>query len=333
MKELKKAWKQNEFHKCYLFYGTETYLIQNYEEALKQALLPPGTETMNFDLLEGKQATANAIMDIAETLPFLNEKRLIVIHNSEFFQRNGRKTEGETLVEFIKKIPESTCILFVEEKAEKIGKLYKAIAKEGKAVEFQPLAEKDMIVWLQRLAKQGGLTLSSPTAVYLLRLADTGMAHLQGEMEKLIAYKDGTGEITTEDIDAVCTVSLEAKVFDMIRAMGEKKPERAVSIYENLLSLKESPFMILSLITRQFRMILCSSLFAAEGMPPTEIAKRLEVRNFAVKEYLRQSRSFALPVLKQALRDCLQTDLDIKNGRMADALAVELLLIRYSSLA
>ena len=47
MKELKKQWKEHQFHKCYLFYGTETYLMKNYEEALVQALLPPGTESMN----------------------------------------------------------------------------------------------------------------------------------------------------------------------------------------------------------------------------------------------------------------------------------------------
>ena len=48
MKELKKQWKEHQFHKCYLFYGTETYLMKNYEEALVQALLPPGTESMNY---------------------------------------------------------------------------------------------------------------------------------------------------------------------------------------------------------------------------------------------------------------------------------------------
>ena len=113
MKELKKQWKEHQFHKCYLFYGTETYLMKNYEEALVQALLPPGTESMNSDILEGKKATAATIMDAAETLPFLNDKRLVLIRNSEFFHRNGRKEEGERLVECLNDSPESTGILIV----------------------------------------------------------------------------------------------------------------------------------------------------------------------------------------------------------------------------
>ena len=83
MKELKKQWKEHQFHKCYLFYGTETYLMKNYEEALVQALLPPGTESMNSDILEGKKATAATIMDAAETLPFLNDKRLVLIFEGQ----------------------------------------------------------------------------------------------------------------------------------------------------------------------------------------------------------------------------------------------------------
>lgn len=331
MKELKKQWKANEFATCYLFYGTETYLIKHYEDVLRQSILPSGMEDMNFDELEGNRATAAAIRDAAETLPFLNDKRLVIVRNSAFFRKNGRKEEGERLLEWVKDIPESTCLVFMEEKVEKTGKLYKAIAKVGQAVEFQPLAEKDIILWLQKTAKAGGVQLSSTAAVSLLRMTDNSMENLQREMDKLIAYKDGTGEITTKDMEAVCSVSLEARVFDLIRAVGEKNTEKAVSLYRNLLAMKESPFMVLSLVIRQFRMILGTMLLSETGADQKEIAKKLEVRDFAVREYLQHSRQFSKKDVKEALVDCLQTDLDIKNGRMAEDLAVELLLIQYSS--
>ena len=89
--------------------------------------------------------------------------------------------------------------------------------------------------------------------------------------------------------------------------------------------------MILSLMTRQFRMILGAKLLSEAGISNGEIATRLEVRDFAVREYLRQATYFSKEQLEQAMSDCLQTDLDIKSGRIAETLAVELLLIRYSS--
>ena len=109
MKTLKKNWKNHEFSRCYLFFGEETYLIREYEAALRKAILPDGAEMMNEDSFEEKRATAAAIMDAAETLPFLNDKRLVIVRNSAFFQKGGRKEEGEKLKAFLSNLPETIC--------------------------------------------------------------------------------------------------------------------------------------------------------------------------------------------------------------------------------
>ena len=89
--------------------------------------------------------------------------------------------------------------------------------------------------------------------------------------------------------------------------------------------------MVLSLITRQFRFILESKLFSDSGMTNETIAAKLEIRDFAVKEYLRQSKRFPAGVWKEALRDCLETDLNIKLGKAAEETAVELLIMKYAA--
>ena len=331
MKELKKQWKSGEFGRCYLFYGAETYLLKEYETALTKAILPDGAEMMNHDIFEEKRATAAAIMDAAETLPFLNDKRLVTIRNSEFFQKSGRKEEGEKIKEYLADLPESVCILFVEDKVEKTSALYKAVAKHGQAVEFKKLTEKDLGTWIKKMCRDNGVQMSESVLGLFLQTVDHDMENIEGELMKLIAYKGDEAEIKAEDIRAVCTVSLEARVFDLVKAVAEKRPEKAVQIYRTLLSLKESPYMVLSLITRQFRFILESKLFSDSGMTNETIAAKLEIRDFAVKEYLRQSKRFPAGVWKEALRDCLETDLNIKLGKAAEETAVELLIMKYAA--
>ena len=330
MKTLKKDWKNNRFSRCYLFYGAESYLIREYEAALTKAILPAGTELMNHDIFEEKRATAAAIMDAAETLPFLNEKRLVTVRNSEFFQKAGRKEEGEKLKDFLADLPETVCLLFIEEKAEKTNGLYKAVAKVGQAVEFKKPAEKDLGTWVKKRCKENGKEMSESVWNLFLQTVDHDMEHIDGELQKLFAYKGEETEIKAEDIRAVCTVSLEARVFDLVKAVAEKRPAKAIQIYRTLLSLKESPYMVLSLITRQFRLILETLLLSESGMTNDAIAAKLEIRDFAVREYLRQSKRFPAAGWKNALRDCLQTDLDIKSGKAAEEGAVELLIMRYS---
>ena len=332
MKELKKQWKNGEFGRCYLFFGAETYLLKDYETALEKALLPEGTEMMNHDIFEEKRATAAAIMDAAETFPFLNETRLVTVKNSEFFQKGGRKEEGEKLKEFLADIPESTCLLFIEEKVEKTSALYKAVVKHGQAVEFKKLTEKDLGAWIKKLCKDNQKQMSESVLGLFLQTVDHDMENMEGELLKLIAYKGEESEIKAEDIRAVCTVSLEARVFDLVKAVAEKRPEKAVQIYRTLLSMKESPYMVLSLITRQFRFILETKLLSESGMTNETIAAKLEIRDFAVKEYLRQSKRFSARVWKDAMKDCLETDLNIKSGKAAEETAVELLIVKYATM-
>lgn len=72
-------------------------------------------------------------MDAAETLPFLNDKRLVIVRNSAFFQKGGRKEEGEKLKAFLSNLPNGLP-LFIEEKVEKNNAAYKAVVKNGQAV-------------------------------------------------------------------------------------------------------------------------------------------------------------------------------------------------------
>ncbi len=333
MKELKKQWKNGEFKGCYLFYGPETYLIKNYEKALTDALLPPGAEMMNHDIFQEKRATAGAILDAAQTLPFLNEKRMITVRNSGFFQKGATKDEGEKLVEYIGQLPESVCILFIEEKAEKSNRLYKAVVKNGEAIEFKTPGEKELATWIKKECSKNGVTIEGSGVQFFLQMIENDMESIERELQKLLAYKGNNGIVGINDIKEICTPSLEAKVFDLVRAVAEEKPEKALSIYRNLLLLKESPYMVLSLITRQFRMILLSSLLSEDGIPNPQIAEKLEIREFAVKEYIRQAKRFSKEEWQIALEDCLKTDLDIKMGRAAEEGAVELLIMKYSSKA
>ncbi|WMI80177.1 DNA polymerase III subunit delta [Anaerotignum sp. MB30-C6] len=331
MKELKKQWKNGEFKGCYLFYGPETFLIKNYEKALMDAILPSGSEMMNHDIFEEKRATAGGIMDAAQTLPFLNEKRLVTVKHSGFFQKGNTKEEGEKLVDYLGQLPESSCILFIEEKVEKNTRLYKAVVKNGETVEFKTPGEKELATWIKKECTKSGVAIENSVIQFFLQTIENDMESIQRELQKLLSYKGNEGKIEVADIHEVCTPSLEAKVFDLVRAVAEEKPEKAITIYRNLLLMKESPYMVLSLITRQFRLILISSLLSEEGVANSQIAQKLEIRDFAVKEYIRQAKRFSKDGWKMALEDCLKTDLDIKMGRVAEAAAVELLIMKYSS--
>ena len=110
MKSLNEDLKTGQFSQIYLLYGEENYLKKQYKERFVKAMLPQG-DTMNYAYYEGKGVEIREVIDLAETLPFFAERRLIVFENTGLF-----KSSGADLAEYIKTMPETTYFILWKKK-------------------------------------------------------------------------------------------------------------------------------------------------------------------------------------------------------------------------
>jgi len=330
MKDLKTDIRMKSFRRAYLLYGEEKFLVRYYENLLKSTLLPAGADIMNLDVYEEKEATAQRISDACRTAPFLNEYRLILVKDSKLFL-TGRKADSDALADFLSDIPDSSVLAFVEDEADKRGKLFKKLSETGLAVEFKTPSDKELLDWINNMVKKRGGSIARDAAQALLRTAARNMEALSAEIEKLTAYAGAGRAITADDIQKICVPALETQIFDLVGAVGNKKPERALDIFGNMLLMKEQPLVVLTMIIRQFRLVLLTKELAEKGRSNNDIANFLSIRGFVVTECLSQGRGFKTEDLTAALRDCLEADMNIKNGRMSDKLAVESIIVKYAS--
>ncbi len=329
MLNVKKDIEENNLKNCYLLYGSESYLIKTYEERIMVAAAGSKDDIMNIAVFDDRKLLAAPVMDSAETLPFLAEKRVVIVRDSGFF-KTGKKDETENIAEYVKNVPESTVLVFCENEVDKRNAAYKAVAKYGYAAEFKPLTEKDLIKWIAKEFKQRKIAVDGKTAAYLIRVTGADMTAIVTEIDKLSSFGADKGKIEIADINEVCVSNPEIKIFEMVGAMGNKNTEKAISIYRNMILYNESPFGILSMITRHFRLMYQCSRLMDEGENFASVAVKLGLRDFAVRDYCRQAKNFSSDRLRSAIEDCLKADVDIKSGKIKDVLAVELLLIEYS---
>lgn len=325
MKTIDNDIKMGQLKNVYLLYGTEDYLKRQYRDKLKHALVEPD-DTMNFSAYEGKDINPKELIDLSETLPFFKEKRMILVENSGFF-----KNSCDDLAEYMSQVPESTCFVFVEEEVDKRSKLFKAASRAGSAVEFETPKEDMLIRWiLGRIQREGKKIIQSVMQLFLSKTG-SDMENIDKELEKLICYTLDKTEISAADVEAICTGQTENKIFEMIDAISAKNQKKALDLYYDLLALKEAPMRILFLIARQFQNLLLIKSMSAKGYPAVSIAKTAGMPSFAVQKNLRQAGAFKINQLKDAIEDCGQAEEDVKTGRMADQLAVELLIVKYSA--
>lgn len=324
MKSINEDLKNNQFKGIYLLYGEEAYLKRLYKNKLKAALTAPD-DSMNYTYYEGKGINPNEIIDMAETMPFMAEKRLIVIENSGFF-----KNKCDELADYFENPSESTCFVFVEAEVDKRSRLYKRVKERGRIAELNAQDEKSLVRWIVGSLNRENKKITQSAAALFLTKTGADMENIQRELEKLICYVGERDSINIEDVEAICTTVITNNIFEMIDAIAKKQQKKALELYYDLLTLKEPPMRILFLITRQFNLLLQVKDLARLGFNTAETAKKAGLHNFVAGKYVSQSKSFDSKWLADAVEICAGTEEAVKTGRINDILSVELLIVQFS---
>lgn len=324
MQRLNQDIKTGQLNHIYLLYGEEAYLRKQYKDRLKEAII--GDDTMNYHYYEGKNISVGEIIDQAETMPFFADKRLIILENSGLF-----KGGGEELAEYLKAPAETVYFLFVDTEVDKRSKLYKAVSSKGCAVEFGIQDETTLKRWILGMVKKENKKISESALNYLLEMTGTDMENIRKETEKLFSYCLEKEAITERDIEQICTRRISSHIFDMINAIADRKQKRALELYYELLALREPPMRILSLITRQFNLLLQVKELAEKGYQGRTIGEKVGLPGFIAGKYVTQASRFKKKELRETLKACVEADEAIKMGRMNDNMSVELLIVKYST--
>ena len=211
-----------------------------------------------------------------------------------------------------------------------LWKLFKAVSSAGYAACLTIPGDKQLILWLAGMVKKENKLIQEQTLQYFLQLVEHDMNCMRQEMEKLLCYVGDRQVIERDDVDAVCSVFVENKVFDMIRAISEKNQRQALKLYDDLVTLKEAPMRILYLLIKQFNTLYEIRDLAVKGYPAGAIAEKTGIRDFIVKKNISMGRNFELSALRRAVEDGTELEEAVKTGRITDRLAVEWMIQKYS---
>ena len=325
MQTLNQDIKTGEFKQIYLLYGEEAFLKNSYKNRLKEAII--GDDTMNFARFEGKGLDVDELIRLADTMPFFAERRLILVEDSGFF-----KSASDALVQYLPSMPDTTILLFVETEVDKRNRLYKKVKDMGYAAELNRQDSDQLARWAGGILTREQKKITKHTMELFLSMAGDDMENIRMELEKLISYTLGREVITDEDVLAVCTVQVTNRIFEMVSAIVNRQPRKAMDLYEDLLTLKEPPMRILFLIARQFNQLLQVKDLMGKGMDKGTIASKLKMQTFVVGKTMPQARQFGREQILSYVEFCVETEEAVKSGRLQDRLAVELLITReYNS--
>jgi len=318
-----------------LFYGEEKFLIDEEIEKLKSKILSKGLETVNFTVLDGRSVETEEIINISRTVPMMADKKLVVVSDARFFdsreknfeEADGKNAKKDDLLSFLQVLPSYTYLLFVCEKVDKRKKLFNFIQKNGLVKEYSLLSMKEKTNWVQKRFSFYGKKVNLSIAAFIAQYTDS-LYQTDTEIKKIVAFVGDRTNIGQKDLDAVFSKTLENSIFDLTDYIGMKKPAQAVFVLNQLLSQGEKGITILFMISKHITHMISIKLMA--GANYNDIRQSLGLHPFVLKKTIEQCKNFSLSELKTALKLCHEADLNIKQGKVGEKTAVEILLLNIS---
>lgn len=328
--------KAGRIGRLYLFEGEEEYTKESNLRLLRRTVLNNEFADLNESVLINP--SADELIAHAETLPFLAEKRFVLVKESGWFavgrardgEQEGSKSDGaDRLADYLENLPETLCLVFfVRGKANATRKLYKRIQKLNGVVTFDPLDQGMLIRWMQRELKGYGKQIDRRTAEQLLFAVGRDMHSLSNELAKLAAAAGDRQTVEAQDIDAVCIKTSEYKVFDLSDAVVAGRSGRALQLLQDMLKEGEQRLMLLALLQRHYRQLLFAKVYASERRPADAAARIIGVPSFVYRRLQEASARYSLEELEAACALLLDTEYLVKSGQMAEEGSLEQVVLK-----
>ncbi len=324
----------------YILHGDDELALDEALGKLKKKL---GGESAMADLnthVLTAQATMGELRHACDTIPFLSERRLVIVRGLLARLAPERKAKDQEpaekedpawkraylaeLFDYLPKLPPTTRLVFVEEKpleeAHRIVKLARERGPQQGAhvVEYKRPGDKELPGKIVQRVRALKGEISTEAAKLLADLAGPDMRLLDSEIDKLLAYTEGK-RITEQDVELLVSQAREAVIFELTDCLGRHETGRALRLVHQLIEDGAEPLYILGMLARQIRILIQVGQLRSERLSQEEIIRRLGLHRFVVEKASLQAGAFSMAQLESAHSRLVSADWAIKTGEIAAA--------------
>ena len=317
--------ERGTIHPLYLFSGEEDLLIREMVDRITRAVVNPASRDFNYNVLYCRETPVAEIINLAQTLPMMAEKRLIIAKEIEAL----KASDVEELLPYLHDPSPTTCLIMIsnQPKYEKKAVL-DAVEAHGVAMRFYALLDKEIVPWIESLARSHGLKIERSACQYLWQVIGNDLQKIQNELEKVEIYLKEKKTITFNDVKAVVGDFREYGTFELAAALGQRDREKAFVILTRLIQEGDQPVALLGSIVWNFRRLLRAKAMEADGLGYDEIKKRLKIIFYESASFQRQMRSFSLKSLYDAFEVMQHADRSLKSSSLNGRLVLERMILK-----
>lgn len=333
----------------YIFHGEDEFSRTEQVSRFRAQMGDPQFADLNTLQFDGRKVTLGELQHACDAVPFLSDKRLVLVEGmlARFEPRRAKSDneEGEPseeaanpalakeLKEYLTRLPDSTRLVFLESKTlAKNNPILKHAAEDKKNAHVKEFAEpkaRDLPKWIRDRVKEKGGTIEPGAVEELAAHVGTDLRLLDIEVDKLMTYRNGQ-TIRAEDVRTLVASVHESDVFALVDALGQREAGAALKLLHAQLDHNAAPGYLLSMIVRQFRLLLQMKDLAARGKTLDAAREQLKLHPFVAEKTWKQALNFSLPQLEAIYQKLLDVDVAIKTGRSEPVVALDVLIVELT---
>jgi DNA polymerase III subunit delta len=346
LSDIKYTWNLNGGgNLLYIFWGEDNYSRDEALQEIKNKLGDMSLLATNTSVFEGHKINVNELKMCTEALPFLAEKRLVIIKGLlEYYETRSsskqtgkssvsasKNDEAQALIDCLNKVPQTTIVIltdYIENKKSALtnNRVYKGIVEKAETRQFPLLKGPKLFQWVQDRVNEKGGSISRQATDILIQFVGSDLFTLNNEIDKLVAFSSGR-QIEEKDIRMVVSAAKEADVFNLVDAIVDQKLELAENILQTLLKNGIAPPQILSLIARQIQLMVQIKDLKSQKKTTAEMQTKTGINyGFIWEKTSARADKYTLDDLKVIYKKLLETDLAIKTGKIEGELALDILV-------
>lgn len=330
--ELEEKIKSGKLDNCYVFCGADEALIKESIKLISSKVLQCAFKELNYVQFDGVSADIEAVINTCETVPFMSEKKIVVIYRSVFLGEGEDREFNKKYDRIVKYMegPASHCILILyhvfENDREKPSNKIKKLDKKVCVAKFDKLKGMQLEKKVKSLFEAKGRNIGKFELKLFCEILENNMNIINNEIEKLCSYAYNR-EITKEDILIMTPQKTDSDIFDLVDSLSQKKIEKALDILNELIFKGEKITYILYMIERQFNILLQIKYSLEEGKDKDVIARELKLNPYICEKMITQGKKFSLKGLKKAVDSCLSAEEVLKSSSVNSKTEMELLIL------
>ena len=311
---------KNRVENVYRVTGDDVFLLSQIETKCQAAceIQFEDFDKSSFDLENFTPASfENAYMQ----LPIQANKRMIVVKNIAKLLESDKKK----ILEILSRTNSSATVLFF---ANQEGEDF-SFLKDAVKVDCQRLSPSMCESFIADKVKKLNTKITKEAAEHLIELTLRHLGRIDKELNKLAILVVDKGIIEIEDVKISVKQDLEYQIYEISDLLISKKLTRAMQIVGDLLSKKEEPTTILSMLTSNFRRLYFAKISPDDN---ATLSRQLGVKEFAIKIARDKQAKIGAMALKNINEMLLETDYMIKSGKMPADLALNYAMLKINSL-